>query len=263
MRRILSLSSVIALTVMMSSFSYGQAGTVIEFSFEDRGTSAGSAPSNETFGSLIEDTLLSELPVTIGLNANTGNSFDSTSTFQGDARAEPLQISVIGGTGTGPGAHFNGSTSEFGVDSDGSDGDDSSAFDAALNESITIAFSEDLFLRELDTNSLFSTDQFSIQVEGSDAILIEIGDTSGFPGEFTFTGDTTPTGASGLFVAAGTGVEFRATNGSVGLDNLIVEIGPDPNPGDDDGEPTTAVPEPSSMLGLMGLAGLLAVKRRR
>ena len=255
MRRILSLSSVIALTVMMSSFSYGQ---VIEFSFEDRGTSASTtAPSTETFGSLVEDTLLSDLPLSpITLNANTGSSTDSTSGFQGDARAEPLQISVIGGTGTGDGAHFNGSTSEFGVDSDGSDGDDSSAFDAALNESITIAFSEDLFLRELDTNSLFSTDQFSIQVEGSDAILIQIGDTTGVPGEFTFTGDTTPTGASGLFVAAGTGVEFRATNGSVGLDNLVVEIAP-PGPEPD------AVPEPSSMLGLMGLAGLLAVKRRR
>ena len=58
---------------------------------------------------------------------------------------------------------------------------------------------------------------------------------------------------SGLFIAAGTGVEFRATAGSVGLDNLVLEIAP----------PAAVVPEPSSMLGLMGLAGLLAVKRRR
>ena len=249
MRRILSLSSVIALTVMMSSFSYGQ---IIEFSFEDRGLSSiGTA----TFGDQIEDVLLSELPsVPISLNADTGNSSLSTSGDQGDARTVPLEITAIAGTGTGPGAHINASSGDFGIDSDGSD--TSTAFDADFDESLTLAFSEDLFLRELDTNSLFTTDLFSVQVDGSDAIIIGFGDTAGTSGEFTFTGDATPSGGSGLFVAAGTGVEFRATNGTVSLDNLVVEIAPP-------AEATAVVPEPSSMLGLMGLAGLLAVKRRR
>ena len=243
MRRILSLSSVIALTVMMSNFSYAD---VIEFSFEDRGSPT---LGTETFGSQIRDALLSDLPETITLNPDTGNSPDATSENTGDERIPPLQISVIAGTGTGAGAHINASTTEFGIDSEGT-GDSNTRFDAGLNESLTFSFSEDLFLREIDFSSLSGADRFSIQVDGSSATIIAFGNTSGFSGEFTFTGDTTPSGESGLFVAAGTGVEFRATVGSVGLDNLIVEI-------------AATVPEPSSMLALMGLAGLLAVKRRR
>ena len=83
MRRILSLSSVIALTVMMSSFSYAD---IIEFSFEDRGSPT---LGTETFGSQIEDTVLAGLaanPVTITLNPDTGNSPDATSGDSGDAR---------------------------------------------------------------------------------------------------------------------------------------------------------------------------------
>ena len=116
MRRILSLSSVIALTVMMSNFSYAD---IIEFSFEDRGSSFVN-PSTETFGSQIEDTVLAGLaanPVTITLNPDTGNSPDATSGNQGDARPAPLQITAIAGTGTGADAHFNGGTLEFGIDS--------------------------------------------------------------------------------------------------------------------------------------------------
>ena len=89
---------------------------------------------------------------------------------------------------------------------------------------------------------------FSIQVDGSSPILIPNG-AADSSDRFNFSGGTAPSGTPGLFIAAGTGVEFRATAGSVGLDNLVLEIAP--------------VPEPSSMLGLMGLAGLLAVKRRR
>ena len=118
MRRILSLSSVIALTVMMSSLSYAQ---VIEFSFEDRGSSF-IDPSTETFGSQIENTELAGLaanPVTITLNADTGNSPDATSGNTGDARPvnDRLQITAIAGSGTGAAAHFNGGTTEFGIDS--------------------------------------------------------------------------------------------------------------------------------------------------
>ena len=94
-------------------------------------------------------------------------------------------------------------------------------------------------------------EEFSIQVGGSFPIFIENGDADSSD-RFDFSGGTTPSGAPGLFIPAGTGVEFRATSGGVGLDNLVLEIAP-----------TAAVPEPSSMLALMGLAGLLAVKRRR
>ena len=253
MRRILSLSSVIALTVMMSSFSYAD---VIEFSFEDRGSSF-ITPSTETFGSQIEDTEVAGLaanPVIITLNEDTGNSPDATSTDQGDARPVPLQITAIAGTGTGAAAHFNGGTTEFGIDSIGANptggtaSDSSTRLDADFDESFTLSFSEDLFFREIDLTSLSGSDVFSIQVAGSSPILIANGDAD-TSDRFDFSGGTAPSGTPGLFIAAGTGVEFRATVGSVGLDNLVLEI--------------AAVPEPSSMLALMGLAGLLAVKRRR
>ena len=244
--------SAIALAVAISSIS--SAG-VIEFSFEDRGSPT---LGTETFGSQIEDTILSGLaanPVTITLNPDTGNSPDATSGNQGDARPAPLQITAIAGTGTGATAHLNGSTLEFGIDSSGpnptggTQTDSSTRFDSDFDESLTLSFSEDLFFRELDLNSLAGTDEFSIQVAGSSPILIpnSAADTSD---RFDFSGGTTPTGVPGLFIAAGTGVTFRATAGSVGLDNLVLEI--------------DKVPEPSSSLSLMvGLAGLLAVTRRR
>ena len=251
MRRNFIWSSAIALAVAMSSVSYAD---VIEFSFEDRGSSFS---GNETFGSLIENTELADLPVTITLNPDTGNSPDATSTNQGDARPVPLQITAIAGTGTGAGAHLNGSTLEFGIDSiganpiGGTQSDSSTRFDSDFNESLTISFSEDLFFREIDFNSLAGSDEFSIQVAGSSPILIANGDAD-TSDRFDFSGGTAPSGTPGLFIAAGTGVEFRATVGSVGLDNLVLEIAP-----------VAQVPEPSSMLALMGLAGLLAVKRRR
>ena len=252
MRRILSLSSVIALTVMMSSFSYAD---VIEFSFEDRGSPT---LGTETFGSQIENTELAGLaanPVPITLNPDTGSAPDASSGDSGDARPVPLQITAIAGTGTGDTAHFNGTTGEFGIDSVGANptggtaSDSSTRLDADFDESFTLSFNQDLFFREIDLTSLSGSDVFSIQVAGSSPILIPNGaaDTSD---RFDFSGGTAPSGTPGLFIPAGTGVEFRTTVGSVGLDNLVLETAP-------------AVPEPSSMLALMGLAGLLAVKRRR
>ena len=118
MRRNFIWSSAIALAVAISSVSYAD---VIEFSFEDRGSSF-ITPSSETFGSQIENTELAGLaanPVTITLNPDTGSSPDATSGDSGDARLVPLQITAIAGTGTGAAAHFNGSTLEFGIDSSG------------------------------------------------------------------------------------------------------------------------------------------------
>ena len=253
MRRNFIWSSAIALAVAISSVSHAD---VIEFSFEDRGSSF-VTPSTETFGSQIENTELAGLaanPVTITLNPDTGSSPDATSGDAGDARLVPLQITAIAGTGTGATAHFNASTIEFGIDSVGANptggtaSDSSTRLDADFDESFTLSFSEDLFFREIDLNSLSGSDVFSIQVAGSSPILIPNGaaDTSD---RFDFSGGTAPSGTAGLFISAGTGVTFRATAGSVGLDNLVLEIAP--------------VPEPGSLLGLMGLAGLFAVKRRR
>ena len=73
MRRNFIWSSAIALAVAISSVSHAD---VIEFSFEDRGSSF-ITPSSETFGSQIENTELAGLaanPVTITLNPDTGSS---------------------------------------------------------------------------------------------------------------------------------------------------------------------------------------------
>ena len=244
MRRNFIWSSAIALTVAMSSFSYAD---VIEFSFEDRGSSF-ITPSTETFGSQIENTELAGLvanPVTITLNPDTGGSPDATSGDTGDARLVPLQITAIAGTGTGATAHFNGGSTEFGIDSIGANpiggtaSDSSTRLDADFDESFTLSFSEDLFFREIDLTSLSGSDVFSIQVAGSSPILIANGDAD-TSDRFDFSGGTAPSGTPGLFIAAGTGVEFRATVGSVGLDNLVLEIAP-----------VAQVPEPSSMLSLI------------
>ena len=253
MRRNFIWSSAIALAVAISSVSHAD---VIEFSFEDRGSSF-VTPSTETFGSQIENTELAGLattPVTITLNPDTGNSPDATSGDTGDARLAPLQITAIAGTGTGATAHFNGSTLEFGIDSVGANptggtaSDSSTRLDADFDESFTLSFNQSLFFRELDLNGLSAGEEFSIQVAGSSPIIIGNGDAD-TQDRFDFSGGTAPSGTAGLFISAGTGVTFRATAGSVGLDNLVLEIAP--------------VPEPGSLLGLMGLAGLFAVKRRR
>ena len=251
MPRILTLSSALALTLMMSSFSYSD---VIEFSFEDRGSPTF---NTETFGSQIENTELAGLaanPVTITLNPDTGSSPDATSGDSGDARLAPLQITAIAGTGTGADAHFNGGSLEFGIDSSGANptggtaSDSTTRLDADFDESFTLSFNQSLFFRELDLNGLSAGEEFSIQVAGSSPIIIGNGDAD-TQDRFDFSGGTAPSGTAGLFISAGTGVTFRATAGSVGLDNLVLEIAP--------------VPEPGSLLGLMGLAGLFAVKRRR
>ena len=52
-----------------------------------------------------------------------------------------------------------------------------------------------------------------------------------------------------IFVAADTPLLLTATVGNVSIEQFELDV--------------LAVPEPSSMLALMGLAGLLAVKRRR
>ena len=257
MRRNFIWSSAIALAVAISSVSHAD---VIEFSFEDRGSPT---LGTETFGSQIEDTVLAGLaanPVTITLNADTGNSPDSTSGNTGDARPvnDRLQITAIAGTGTGANAHLNGTTTSFGIDSSGDDPtgagarESSTQFDANFNESVTLSFNQDLFFRQIDFDNLAGSDEFSIQVGGSFPIFID-NNTDDGSDRFNFSGGTTPSGVPGLFIPAGTGVEFRATSGGVGLDNLVLEIAP----------VVAQVPEPSSMLALMGLAGLLAVKRRR
>ena len=120
----------------------------------------------------------------------------------------------------------------------------STAFDAVFLESALILFSQDHFIEEIDLQSLDgvggATDVFRVG-----DIFINDSQT-GTDDVFSFINADNP---YGLFLGAGQTLLLEATSGEVALQTLAVQI--------------TAIPEPSSMLGLMGLAGLFVLKRRR
>jgi len=118
-------------------------------------------------------------------------------------------------------------------------------FDSAFEEQLEISFNQSLFIQEIDFDGLDDGETFSVgDVEIS-------GDGLPFTGAFDFTDGGT---SDGLFLAANTPIllQVNGENASAGLDSITVAVGS-----------PAGVPEPSSMLGLLGLAGLLAVKRRR
>lgn len=229
MRRILSSMSALALTIVMSSFAYAQ-GNLPEIEIDFNGRSASS-----TGRALDNANIITGLPLTrnVGEDVRTGSDI--------------LQITAVSATGSGAGAQLNAATSltgGFGINSDGSD--NAFDFDADFGESVTFSFSQALFIREIDLNgSLIGAggSPESFEVAG---ILID----GNNPGDIFSFVDAAAGRPDGLFVAAGDGVLFRAVNGSGNIDTLTVQI-------------ASAVPEPSSLLGLMGLAGLLGLKRRR
>ena len=224
MRFILSLSSAIALTVMMSSATYADTTLPeIEIELFNRDGNTGDA---------LDDIGPGDLPLMTPVLEDTRTGPDQ------------LTLSVIALTGSGT-FNLNGGTFGtvgFGIDSSGSD--NAFDFDADFNESVTFAFSQDLFITEIDLNSTLAGALGDVFEVGG--VTINDSDTP-FSDIFSFINADNP---HGLFVAAGDGVLLQATSGSVQLDSLTVQI-------------ATSVPEPSSLLGLMGLAGLLAVKRRR
>ena len=228
MRRFLALSSAIALTVMMSSFTYAQDEMVVD-------------PFPE-----IQIELFNR-------NGNTGDDLDNiglqdpvfTTSVVEDLRIgdDQLTISVIGLTGTGT-FNLNGGTSGllgFGINSSGLD--NAFDFDATFGESVTFAFNQDLFITEIDLNSTLAGglgDAFEVG-----GVAITDADTPSSD-IFSFINADSP---DGLFVAAGDGVLLQATGGSVQLDSLTVQIAP-------------PVPEPSTAVLLVSL-GMIGVARRR
>ena len=156
---------------------------------------------------------------------------------------EQLRISVLSFTGT-DNPTLNASASNtlgFGINSGGF-GDGSTAFDADFGESVVFSFSQSLFIEEIDLQSLDgfggATDEFRV---GN--VFITDDDTPSSD-SFSFINADNP---NGLFLAAGQTLLLEATDGAVALQSLTVQV----------------IPEPSSMLGLMALAGLVALKRRR
>ena len=203
-------------------------------------------------------------------NGNTGDFLDNvgledptfTTPVLEDLRIgdDQLTISVIGLTGFGT-FNLNGGTSGLlglGINSTGLDNDFD--FDASINESVTFAFNQDLFITAVDLNN-------SLLGVGSNPESFEVGgieiDGNNPPDIFDFTAD--PDRPEGLFVAAGDGVLFRALNGSGNIDSLTVQIAPPPavpGPSPTVPEPSPAVPEPSTAVLLVSL-GMIGVARRR
>ncbi len=152
-----------------------------------------------------------------------------------------LVISVTGGSFDPANSNANASGTGFGVDSptppDGSENPSRLDVDAA--EFLEFTFNQDINLLDIHFTSFSGNETFTaggVTFNDSDVGGNNIG---------TFADD-------GLFLAAGTAVRLEAggpAGSSVGLEGITIE--------------TIAVPEPSSLLGLMGLAGLLAAKRRR
>ena len=236
MHRKLIWSSVMALSVLMTSFCSAQIveeGVVINF--EDSGPSLGDALERATsggFGSLTFP--LSAIP----LNA------------EGDVVAlgeESLVFTVLSAQGNGDATDFDGSISSFGIHSPGADSG-TQALNASNNEQFEFSLDQNVEITGLDLTGLGGSDVFelSFEVDGEVSTLSLVnsdGDVS----------DVVDISDDPFFIPANTAVLVRPAVGNVGIQDITVNVL----------EPTTSVPEPSSMLGLMGLAGLLAVKRRR
>ena len=138
---------------------------------------------------------------------------------------------------TGP---FTPNISIFGVDSEGAD--NPTQFESDLEEVLEISFNQDIFIEQIDFDGLDINESFSVG-----AVDIVDADTD-FNDVFDFTAGGT---SNGLFLAADTPILLQVSGdgAATGLDSITVSV--------------ASVPEPSSMLGLLGLAGLFAVKRRR
>ena len=153
MRYNLIWSSAIALSLIITSLSHAQ---VIEIDFR--------SGFNET-GRSIDDSTLANPPFSVPVleDERTG--------------AAQLMLTVNGFTG-GEGAEIQASPSGvlgLGIHSE-ENNDEFFSFDAVLNESLTISFSQDLFIQELDLAGLLtpSPEQFTVNDIVIDLSLIHI-----------------------------------------------------------------------------------------
>ena len=240
MRHNLIWSSTIALSFVISSFSFGQE-VLLDFR-----TVAGTATTGST------------------LNGATGGSFVvPEATSLGLDPNFPFEIQILSVSNSSGGASLRSFPNEFGIQSGAGT---SFRFDSAQQESLQISFSEDVFILEADFEDLAGADEF-FEVIGGNLGSTEINAADTFSEAsnddiFDFTGIE----PDGLFLPFGESLTLQTfttgqgqfASASVGLQTLTVNVIPFVFPG---GDPV--VPEPNSMLALMGLAGLFVARRRR
>ena len=200
MRRKMICSSAIALTILMSSIGYSQGLLRIEIDFR--------SGFNET-GSLLDDTGLSDIPLT-----DVPVLEDER---EGDAQ---LTISVPTFSGM-DNPTLNGSASAalgFGINSGGFD-DGFAAFDADFNESATIVFNQDLFIEEIDLQSLDFFLDFTDEFRVGNVLINDL--QTGSSDVFSFINAANP---DGMFLEAGQTLLLEATDGAVAVQTLTVQI---------------------------------------
>ena len=195
--------------------SFSHADVIVDLNFEDSGPSLGDALEAATSAGFDNVTF----PLSFGVDA------------VGDVAApgSELVVVTVSGSSNDPGADFNGLTSAFGI---ASSSGDSFRFDASQNEQLVLSFDRNVEILEIDFESLFGSDVFQVGDQ-----IVTSGDVDGFD-RFDPTND----GAnSGIILAANTPLVFQSTSGAIGLEQINIDV--------------SVVPEPSSMLALMGLAG--------
>ena len=234
--------SAIALSVFMTSFSSAQLVVELDLNFRDQGNSIGD-----------------EIERLVNLLPGDVDGFTSSIDFllddEGDVLtaaditggAEPsVTLSLLGISSNDTGAtSVSAGISGFAINSAGGlgDGDSSTAQDSVFEEQFTISFDSDIEITAVDFGVFADGELFQVGTtifEDSDLSGVDVADLSAAP----------------IFVAANTPILFTPLNtlsggnSSIQLQDVTINVLP-------------TVPEPSSMLGLMGLAGLLAVRRRR
>ena len=275
MRRNFIWTSAIVLSLVLSSFSFGQE---VLLDFRNMPGTTGSALNGVDVADVDNADPFFGFSVSVPEAMSLG--LDPMFPFQ-------IQVREISSTSDNPSLRSN--SDEFGIQSSGGTAD---RFASLQQESIGISFSEDVFILEADFNSLFGGDEF-FQVTGGTfqppnlpgrtfaqpdltdpglanfiALdnIIESDSTNPFLDDddiFDFTlGGAAPEGlflpfGDILTLQAGTFAAGQFSNGSVGLETLTLNV----IPFDPGGGPVVA--EPNSMLALMGLAGLLTTRRRR
>ena len=194
MRYNLIWSSAIALSLIITSLSYAQ---TIEIDFRSGINETGRSLDNASLGSVPFSVPVLEDERTDG---------------------EQLMLTVNGFTG-GLGAEIQASSNNIlglGIHSF-DDIDEFFLFDAILNESLTISFSQDLYIQEIDLGSLFGFDNEQFTVND---IVINDADANSRD-EFSFVTDTDP---DGMFLPAGETLRLAATSGSVNIQGLTVQF---------------------------------------
>ena len=241
MRSNLIWSSVMALCVFLTSFSYAQEIIELDLNFRDSGSSIGDG-IERVVNALPGDVDGFVAPIAFPLD-DGGDFLTEADIFGG---AEPsVTLSLVGISSNDTGAtSVSAGLSGFAINSAGGlPGDASTALDSGLEEQFTISFDSDIEITEIDFGVFGIGERFQVG-----DLVIDDGDINTSDVAF-FTDDP-------IFVAAGTPILFvpldtlGGGNSSIQLQDVTINVLP-------------AVPEPSSMLALMGLAGLFAAKRRR